>query len=136
MQLLPLKWKHMLRVEGPSRVSLSVSTGGVFTRQAEVVFQPGNERLTIRQEFGGIDEHDHLVVNTHLDGRIPEVPRGATVQIDPYNEIYQYSSNRECFKLINDQSKSFLPVTNCRSKVFTVDACELSSCISIKGLLE
>ncbi|KAK9966993.1 hypothetical protein ABG768_004067 [Culter alburnus] len=67
--------------------------GGVFTRQAEVIFQPGNERLTIRQEFGGIDEHDHLVVSTHLDGRIPEVPREATVQIEPYNEIYQYSSN-------------------------------------------
>ncbi|XP_051529265.1 nidogen-1-like [Myxocyprinus asiaticus] len=67
--------------------------GGVFTRQAEVTFQPGNEKLTIRQEFKGIDEHDHLVISTELDGRIPEVPRGATVQIDPYNEIYQYSSN-------------------------------------------
>ncbi|XP_016359718.1 nidogen-1-like [Sinocyclocheilus anshuiensis] len=67
--------------------------GGVFTRQAEVVFQPGNERLSIRQEFSGIDEHDHLLISTELDGRIPEVPRGATVQIEPYSEIYQHSSN-------------------------------------------
>uniref|UniRef100_A0A8C2HCZ3 Nidogen 1b n=1 Tax=Cyprinus carpio TaxID=7962 RepID=A0A8C2HCZ3_CYPCA len=67
--------------------------GGVFTRQAEVVFQPGNERLTIRQEFSGIDEHDHLLISTELDGRIPEVPQGATVQIEPYREIYQYSSS-------------------------------------------
>ncbi|XP_016374163.1 nidogen-1-like [Sinocyclocheilus rhinocerous] len=67
--------------------------GGVFTRQAEVVFQPGNERLSIRQEFGGIDEHDHLLISTELDGRIPEVPRGAMVQIEPYSEIYQHSSN-------------------------------------------
>ncbi|XP_043107714.1 LOW QUALITY PROTEIN: nidogen-1-like [Puntigrus tetrazona] len=67
--------------------------GGVFTRRAEVVFQPGNERLTVRQEFRGIDEHDHLLISTELDGRIPEVPRGATVQIQPYTEIYQYSSN-------------------------------------------
>ncbi|XP_030627952.1 nidogen-1-like [Chanos chanos] len=67
--------------------------GGVFTRQAEVTFLPGNEKLTIKQEFKGIDEHDHLVVNTQLEGKIPEVPRGATVQIDPYTEIYQYSSN-------------------------------------------
>ncbi|XP_050978826.1 nidogen-1 [Labeo rohita] len=67
--------------------------GGLFTRQAEVVFQPGNERLTIRQEFRGIDEHDHLLISTELDGRIPELPQGATVQIEPYNEIYQYSSN-------------------------------------------
>uniref|UniRef100_A0A8B9L2A0 Nidogen 1 n=1 Tax=Astyanax mexicanus TaxID=7994 RepID=A0A8B9L2A0_ASTMX len=67
--------------------------GGVFTRQAEVTFQPGGEKLTISQEFKGIDEHDHLVVSTQLDGRIPEVPQGATVQIEPYYEIYQYSSN-------------------------------------------
>lgn len=67
--------------------------GGEFTRQAEVTFLPGNEKLTIKQEFKGIDEHDHLVVSTTLEGRLPEVPRGASVQIDPYSEIYQYSSN-------------------------------------------
>ncbi|XP_064804130.1 nidogen-1-like [Oncorhynchus masou masou] len=67
--------------------------GGVFFRQAEVTFLPGNERLTIKQEFKGIDEHDHLVVSTELEGRLPEVPRGSTVQIDPYKEIYQYGSN-------------------------------------------
>lgn len=73
-----------------------VSTGGVFTRQAEVTFHPGNEKLIIRQQFKGIDEHDHLVISTELDGRIPEIPQGATVQIDPYHEIYQYSSNCTC----------------------------------------
>ncbi|XP_062868655.1 nidogen-1 isoform X2 [Trichomycterus rosablanca] len=67
--------------------------GGVFTRQAEVTFQPGGEKLTITQEFKGIDEHDHLVVSTRLEGRIPEVPPGASIQIDPYEEIYQYASN-------------------------------------------
>ncbi|KAG7462833.1 hypothetical protein MATL_G00188960 [Megalops atlanticus] len=67
--------------------------GGEFTRQAEVTFLPGNEKLVIKQEFKGIDEHDHLVVNTELEGRVPEVPAGSTVQIDPYSEIYQYSSN-------------------------------------------
>ncbi|XP_041645126.1 nidogen-1 [Cheilinus undulatus] len=67
--------------------------GGEFTRQAEVTFLPGNEKLTITQQFKGIDEHDHLVVSTTMEGRVPEVPRGSTVQIDPYSEIYQYSSN-------------------------------------------
>uniref|UniRef100_A0A671SMH8 Nidogen-1-like n=1 Tax=Sinocyclocheilus anshuiensis TaxID=1608454 RepID=A0A671SMH8_9TELE len=67
--------------------------GGVFRRQADVTFQPGGERLTISQEFKGIDEHDHLMVDTRLEGKIPEVPQGATVQIDPYTEIYQYSTN-------------------------------------------
>uniref|UniRef100_A0A671RBF1 Nidogen-1-like n=1 Tax=Sinocyclocheilus anshuiensis TaxID=1608454 RepID=A0A671RBF1_9TELE len=67
--------------------------GGEFKRQADVTFQPGGERLTIFQEFKGIDEHDHLMVDTRLEGKIPEVPRGATVQIDAYTEIYQYSTN-------------------------------------------
>ncbi|CAM4728078.1 unnamed protein product [Leuciscus chuanchicus] len=67
--------------------------GGEFKRRADVTFQPGGERLTISQEFKGIDEHDHLMVDTRLEGKIPEVPQGAKVQIDPYNEIYQYSSN-------------------------------------------
>ncbi|XP_041959120.1 nidogen-1-like isoform X1 [Alosa sapidissima] len=67
--------------------------GGRFTRQAEVTFHPGGERLSITQVFKGIDEHDHLTISTQLEGRVPEVPRGATVQIEPYSEIYQYSRN-------------------------------------------
>ncbi|XP_076020776.1 nidogen-1 isoform X1 [Genypterus blacodes] len=67
--------------------------GGEFTRHTEVTFMPGNEKLTIKQEFKGIDEHDHLVVSTTLEGRVPEVPQDSTVQIEPYSEIYQYSNN-------------------------------------------
>uniref|UniRef100_A0A3Q1IY26 Uncharacterized protein n=1 Tax=Anabas testudineus TaxID=64144 RepID=A0A3Q1IY26_ANATE len=67
--------------------------GGVFTRQADVTFQPGNERLSIKQQFKGIDEHDHLVVNTELEGRLPAIPLGSSVQINPYKEIYQYDRN-------------------------------------------
>ncbi|KAF1394423.1 hypothetical protein PFLUV_G00000120 [Perca fluviatilis] len=67
--------------------------GGVFSRQAEVIFQPGNERLSIKQQFTGIDEHDHLGVTTELEGRVPAVPLGSTVQISPYKEIYQYDTN-------------------------------------------
>uniref|UniRef100_A0A3Q1H4M7 Nidogen 1b n=1 Tax=Acanthochromis polyacanthus TaxID=80966 RepID=A0A3Q1H4M7_9TELE len=65
-------------------------TGGVFSRQAEVIFQPGNERLSIKQHFKGIDEHDHLVVSTELEGRLPAIPPGYSVQISPYKEMYQY----------------------------------------------
>ncbi|XP_039593799.1 nidogen-1 [Polypterus senegalus] len=69
------------------------SIGGEFTRTAEVTFLPGNEKLTIKQEFKGIDEHDHLVLSTVLDGRLPDIPVGATVQIEPYTEIYYYGSS-------------------------------------------
>ena len=68
-------------------------SGGECTRKAEVTFLDGGEKLTITQEFKGIDQHDHLVVDTQLEGRVPELPQGATVQIDPYSEIYQYSNN-------------------------------------------
>lgn len=67
--------------------------GGKFTRVAEVVFHPGKERLAFRQYFQGIDEHGHIMVNTELEGRVPEIPAGASVQIEPYSEIYQYSVN-------------------------------------------
>ncbi|XP_023692068.1 nidogen-1 [Paramormyrops kingsleyae] len=76
--------------------------GGEFTRQAEVTFQPGNEKLTIKQEFKGIDEHDHLAVSTELEGRLPEVPLGSTVHIEPYSEVYQYSSNMITSSLVRE----------------------------------
>lgn len=58
-----------------------------------MTFFPGNERLSIRQEFKGTDELDHLVVSTTIDGRVPEVPLGSTIQVDPYTDIYQYNNN-------------------------------------------
>ncbi|XP_047459404.1 nidogen-1 [Mugil cephalus] len=67
--------------------------GGELTRQAEVTFLPGNEKLTIKQDLKGIDEHDHLALSTTLEGQVPEVPPGSTVKISPYSEIYQYSNN-------------------------------------------
>uniref|UniRef100_A0A8C8GQK4 Nidogen 1b n=1 Tax=Oncorhynchus tshawytscha TaxID=74940 RepID=A0A8C8GQK4_ONCTS len=82
--------------------------GGVFSRLAEVTFLPGNERLTIKQEFKGVDEHDHLVVSTELEGRLPEVPHGSTVQIDPYKELYQYGSNRITSSSNRDYTVSLL----------------------------
>lgn len=60
-----------------------------------MTFLPSGEKLTIRQEFKGTDEQDHLVVTTTLNGQIPEVPPGTSIQSEPYTEIYQYSSNRK-----------------------------------------
>ncbi|KAJ3614118.1 hypothetical protein NHX12_017694 [Muraenolepis orangiensis] len=66
--------------------------GGVFSRQAEVVFS-GGERLSISQDFQGIDEHDHLLVNTTLEGQVPEVPPEASISVQAYHEIYQHNRN-------------------------------------------
>ncbi|XP_058496707.1 nidogen-1-like [Solea solea] len=81
--------------------------GAVFSRQADVIFQPGNERLSIRQKFEGIDEHDHLVVSTELDGSLPALPLGSSVQIDPYKEIYHYDRNLITSSSNRDYSVTF-----------------------------
>ncbi|XP_041108807.1 nidogen-1 [Polyodon spathula] len=67
-------------------------TGGEFKRKAEVTFLPGNERISITQDFKGTDEHGHLVVSTELEGRLPEIQADSTVQFEPYTDIYQYSN--------------------------------------------
>nr|XP_033480923.1 nidogen-1-like [Epinephelus lanceolatus] len=88
--------------------------GGVFSRRAEVFFQPGDERLTITQQFKGIDEHDHLVVSTELEGRLPAIPLGSSVQINTYKEIYQYDRN-----LITSSSNREYTITSPNGEVQT-----------------
>uniref|UniRef100_A0A8C4HX39 Nidogen 2a (osteonidogen) n=1 Tax=Dicentrarchus labrax TaxID=13489 RepID=A0A8C4HX39_DICLA len=65
-------------------------TGAEFTRRADVVFYPGNQRLTIIQTGRGLDDHNHLTVDTVLSGQVPFMPPGAEVVMDPFKEIYQY----------------------------------------------
>lgn len=71
----------------------TVSIGGEFTRQTEVTFLGNNEKLVIKQKFSGIDEHGHLTISTEMEGRIPEIPSGASVHIEPYTELYHTSSS-------------------------------------------
>lgn len=75
--------------------------GGEFTRQAEVTFLNTNDKLTIKQKFSGIDEHGHLTISTELEGRVPEIPFGSSVQVDPYTELYHSSSSGELEYLKN-----------------------------------
>ncbi|XP_040824025.1 nidogen-1 [Ochotona curzoniae] len=68
-------------------------TGGEFSRQAEVTFVGYPGKLVIKQRFSGIDEHGHLTIDTELEGRVPQIPAGSSVHIEPYTELYHYSSN-------------------------------------------
>lgn len=52
-------------------------------------------KLVIKQRFSGIDEHGHLTIDTELEGRVPQVPAGASVHIEPYTELYHYSRDGE-----------------------------------------
>uniref|UniRef100_A0A671UBP2 Nidogen 2 n=1 Tax=Sparus aurata TaxID=8175 RepID=A0A671UBP2_SPAAU len=64
--------------------------GAEFTRRAEVIFYPGNQRLSIIQTGRGLDDHNHLTVDTVLSGSVPFLPPGAEVTMDPFKETYQY----------------------------------------------
>ncbi|XP_069911654.1 nidogen-1 isoform X3 [Oryctolagus cuniculus] len=68
-------------------------TGGEFTRQAEVTFVGYPGKLVIKQQFSGIDEHGHLTIDTELEGHVPQIPFGSSVHIEPYTELYHYSSS-------------------------------------------
>ncbi|XP_025770813.1 nidogen-1 [Puma concolor] len=68
-----------------------VAEGGEFTRQAEVTFVGHPGKLVIKQRFSGIDEHGHLTITTELEGRVPQIPFGSSVHIEPYTELYHYS---------------------------------------------
>uniref|UniRef100_A0A2I3GRT3 Nidogen 1 n=1 Tax=Nomascus leucogenys TaxID=61853 RepID=A0A2I3GRT3_NOMLE len=68
-------------------------TGGEFTRQAEVTFVGHPGHLVIKQRFSGIDEHGHLTIDTELEGRVPQIPFGSSVHIEPYTELYHYSTS-------------------------------------------
>ncbi|KAM4602144.1 nidogen-2 [Polymixia lowei] len=65
-------------------------TGAEFTRHAEVTFHPGNQRLSIIQTGRGLDDHNHLTVDTVVSGNVPFIPPGATVTMEPFKETYQY----------------------------------------------
>nr|XP_051676330.1 nidogen-1 [Oryctolagus cuniculus] len=68
-------------------------TGGEFTRRAAVTFVGYPGKLVIKQQFSGIDEHGHLTIDTELEGRVPQIPFGSSVHIEPYTELYHYSSS-------------------------------------------
>lgn len=52
-------------------------------------------KLVIKQRFSGIDEHGHLTIDTELEGRVPQIPVGSMVHIEPYTELYHYSRDGE-----------------------------------------
>ncbi|XP_056157017.1 nidogen-2 [Lampris incognitus] len=65
-------------------------TGAEFTRHADVIFHPGNQRLSIIQTARGLDDHNHLTVDTVVNGNVPFLPPGATVTMEPFKETYEY----------------------------------------------
>ncbi|KAJ8341119.1 hypothetical protein SKAU_G00334100 [Synaphobranchus kaupii] len=65
-------------------------TGAEFTHFAEVIFYPGKQRLTIIQTAQGLDSQNYLSLQTQIQGSVPFIAPGSTVQIEPYKEMYHY----------------------------------------------
>lgn len=60
-----------------------------------MVFYPGNQRLSIVQTGRGLDDNNHLTVDTALSGSVPFLPPGAEVTMEPFKETYQYYPSGE-----------------------------------------
>lgn len=68
-------------------------TGAKFTHNIEVIFYPGEEKIHVTQTANGLDSQNYLNVKTTIKGQVPFIPEDATVQIEPYNELYHYSGS-------------------------------------------
>ncbi|TRY83481.1 hypothetical protein DNTS_016221 [Danionella cerebrum] len=80
----------LFALELPNSVNGFSITGAEFTRHAIVTFYPGNQRLSIIQTGTGLDNQNYLNVDTLLQGSVPPISPGATVQIEPFKDIYHY----------------------------------------------
>nr|XP_005169909.1 nidogen-2 isoform X7 [Danio rerio] len=80
----------LFALELPNSLNGFSITGAEFTRRADVTFSPGNQRLSIVQTATGLDNQNYLNVDTHLQGSVPFIPPGATVQMEPFKDTYQY----------------------------------------------
>uniref|UniRef100_A0A8C1CI33 Nidogen 2 n=1 Tax=Cyprinus carpio carpio TaxID=630221 RepID=A0A8C1CI33_CYPCA len=80
----------LFALELPNSLNGFSITGAEFTRRADVIFYPGNQRLSIVQTATGLDTQNYLNVDTHLQGSVPFIPPGATVQMEPFKDTYHY----------------------------------------------
>ncbi|XP_069773131.1 nidogen-2 isoform X2 [Narcine bancroftii] len=67
--------------------------GAKFIRNIDLTFYPGNEQLNIIQIAQGLDEQNYLTVTTEIEGELPNIPAGAKIHMQPYDELYYRSSS-------------------------------------------
>ncbi|XP_063040721.1 nidogen-2 isoform X2 [Engraulis encrasicolus] len=80
----------LFALELPNSLNGFAVTGAEFVRHADVTFYPGNERLSIIQTARGLDGENYLSVDTQIQGSVPFIPPGGTVQMEPYKQTFQY----------------------------------------------
>nr|XP_019960182.1 PREDICTED: nidogen-2 isoform X7 [Paralichthys olivaceus] len=80
----------LFALELPNSQAGFKTAGAEFTRRAEIIFYPGNQHLSIIQTGRGLDDHNHLTVDTVVSGSVPFLPPGSEVSMNPFKETYQY----------------------------------------------
>ncbi|XP_078418707.1 uncharacterized protein nid2a isoform X5 [Cetorhinus maximus] len=83
----------LFAVEQPGFKNGFSIAGAKFIRNVDITFYPGNEKLNIMQIAQGLDTQNYLSVATEIEGELPNIAQGATVQIQPYDELYHRSSS-------------------------------------------
>lgn len=63
-------------------------TGGIFNHTADVTFPATGHKVTIRQNYFGLDVFDQLRMETEIHGTLPTIPVGKKIQIGDYGEQY------------------------------------------------
>ncbi|XP_067009862.1 nidogen isoform X2 [Anabrus simplex] len=63
-------------------------TGGVFQHTAEITFPQTGHKVTLKQNYLGLDVFDQLKLEAEIHGSIPAVPFGTRIQISEYEEHY------------------------------------------------
>ncbi|XP_060685148.1 uncharacterized protein nid2a isoform X3 [Hemiscyllium ocellatum] len=96
MQSLPIigdLFGWLFAVEQPGFKNGFSIAGAKFIRNVDIIFYPGNEKLNIMQIAQGLDTQNYLSIATEIEGELPDIAQGATVQIQPYDELYHRSSS-------------------------------------------
>ncbi|XP_043553580.1 uncharacterized protein nid2a isoform X5 [Chiloscyllium plagiosum] len=96
MQSLPIigdLFGWLFAVEQPGFKNGFSIAGAKFIRNVDIIFYPGNEKLNIMQIAQGLDTQNYLSIATEIEGELPDIAQGATVQIQPYDELYYRSSS-------------------------------------------
>ncbi|KAJ9588281.1 hypothetical protein L9F63_018354, partial [Diploptera punctata] len=63
-------------------------TGGIFNHTADIIFPQTGHKVTIRQQYYGLDVFDQLRMEAEIRGNLPTVPTGKKIQIADYEEQY------------------------------------------------
>ncbi|XP_047349035.1 nidogen-like isoform X3 [Vespa velutina] len=100
-------------------------TGGLFNHTSEILFTSTNDRVTIRNNYQGLDVFGQLKMEAEITGKLPYLEPDTRLECGDHDEVYTRSqpgilrtqSERSC-KLINGHSERELIFTQDQTIVY------------------